>query len=308
MLFEFLGWITSFDKAVDFKGIGTVLGLEINLGEAHLGHVFLGNTDKRRRELEGAIGDVLNSGSFSSREGASLRGRLIFAENQIFGRGANSSLRCLSSHILSGSKVLQPKTIEALSLLKVRVIGGRCREVSIFLGDTFHMYVDASYEPGTDTFAGIGGVLVGITGEVIGHFSTQLSSEQILRINTTCSKHPIFELECLAIFLIVRVWGEVFRGRHLIIFTDNNGSLAAMISGDSANEAARGIITELDYVIDSCGLVTWFERVNTASNIADLPSRTSCPEALAHLSLRFHVDLDEILKSEAFARHGVKVV
>ncbi|CAJ1367044.1 unnamed protein product, partial [Effrenium voratum] len=42
-----------------------------------------------RRELCGAIDTVLEAGVLSAGDGASLRGRLIFAENQIFGHSGN---------------------------------------------------------------------------------------------------------------------------------------------------------------------------------------------------------------------------
>ena len=111
-------------------------------------------------------------------------------------------------------------------------------------------------------------------------------------LNKMKSKHPIYELECLAILLGVNTWVDFFSRKHVIIFTDNNGSLGAMISGRTMNSVAQSLVDRIDAILDEHSIIAWFERVNTASNIADLPSRSSdCPL----LGPRYDVQVDEVL-------------
>ena len=94
-------------------------------------------------------------------------------------------------------------------------------------------------------------------------------------------QEPIFELECLAMLTGVKAWANHLRHKHVILFTDNNGSLGAMISGVSRNATGADMVHCFDAFVDSLGCIVWFERINMASNPANEPSRnTSCSEQL----------------------------
>ena len=248
--------------------------------------MYLQNTEKRKSELAEKLMAIIEFGKLHPKEGATVRGRLIFAENQIFG------MRALSRRILSGKVDLDADVLGALKHLKEHVVQGPPRSVGITLCSTMRLYVDASFEPGTSNFAGVGGVLVDPLSGVLGHFSCFLTTGLLDMLNKMQSKHPIYELECLAILLGVQTWINFFSRKHVIIFTDNNGSLGAMISGRTVNSVAQSLVDRIDAFLDEHSISAWFERVNTASNIADLPSRSSdCPL----LGPRFDVQVDEVL-------------
>ena len=295
LIFRLLGWTTSVDKETPFSDLCVVLGLEINLREIKLGMVLVQNTQKRKNELSQSIASILESGKLSPKEGQSLRGRLIFAENQIFGRQAVSAVRALSAHISKGKQSLGADTISALRFLADHVIQGSCRRISTHIGETFHLYIDASLENSGALESGIGCVLVDPSGNICGRIAFTLDKLLIDSLNLTGSKHPIYELECFAMFVGLYTWRKIFSGRHLIIFTDNNGSLGAMIAGDTRNLTARRIVENVNWIIDSFFIIPWFERVNTASNIADLPSRTTCEDDLNALGRRIHVDAKSLI-------------
>ena len=80
--------LVSEDKLEDFGPEAKALGLLINLDEARFGKAQFGNTDSRKRELVDAINEVLQAGALSQKHGQRLRGRLLFAESQIYGRRA----------------------------------------------------------------------------------------------------------------------------------------------------------------------------------------------------------------------------
>ena len=96
---------------------------------------------------------------------------------------------------------------------------------------TWHLYVDAS---NVDDRAGIGGVLISENGSFIGHFSDFLEAE-ILNVLNPHLRTPFSSLS-FAIWCGIETWSKLFRGRNLIVFTDNEGALNCMIHGTSKND------------------------------------------------------------------------
>ena len=87
------------DMILRISSEAKVLGLVLDLSGSPDGFCFVANTPSRKTELEQTINDVLERGSLSKMEGMRLRGRLLFAESQVFGRRATQPMRALSGHI-----------------------------------------------------------------------------------------------------------------------------------------------------------------------------------------------------------------
>ena len=82
-----MGWETSAEKDVGFSTVARALGVEIDLAECRLNLVSVCNTEARKKSLSDCITNIIQSGGAQARDFESLRGRLNFAEGQIFGRG-----------------------------------------------------------------------------------------------------------------------------------------------------------------------------------------------------------------------------
>ena len=85
--FKLLGWATSEEKDAGFLSIARVLGVCVDLSDTRRGIVSTYSTEARKLELVSSIDGLLERGRFGKGELATLRGRLLFAENQIFGKG-----------------------------------------------------------------------------------------------------------------------------------------------------------------------------------------------------------------------------
>ena len=271
--FNLLGWETSDDKDSVFSSVAKFLGLEIDLSSVRLGCFTMQNTKKRRTEIADSIDAILKSGKLPRKEAASLRGRLIFAECQIAGRSAGSAFHILTQHLLSGKTAIDDEVKQALTFLKGRLTGGIPRTISLCLGEVVHIYVDASFEPHGRYPAGIGGVLILSGSTPFRYFGETIDSSLLDVLNEAKSEHPIYELECFAIFSAIQLWHNFIKHRHVVIFTDNDGSLGAMIKGFSSNPTGMKIVRNANTLLDEGCSICWFERVNTCSNIADEPSR-----------------------------------
>ena len=121
--FDFLGWETREEKDAGFLTTAKVLGVCVDLTDCHLGLVAVFNTEQRKSELCCSIDTILEAGVVGKGELPTLRGRLSFAENQIFGRLRNSHMKTVSRHAeLDCAGKVDGDLSDALKLLRDRIV------------------------------------------------------------------------------------------------------------------------------------------------------------------------------------------
>ena len=152
--FAILGWNLSSDKLVPFDSVCKVLGVKFDLKLSGDGLAFVLNTDERVIELCDCLDEVLTSKRLRSGEGEKLRGRLIFAAGQLFGRFARNQVRHLSNHIRSGRANLTEATVDALKGIRNYPHANVPRKIVGYSCEHIHLYVDASFD--YDGYSGIG--------------------------------------------------------------------------------------------------------------------------------------------------------
>lgn len=96
LLFMITGWQTSDEKEGGFNSVSRIVGVQIDLGDLHLGAVTISNVASRVKELTATIDEVLLRGKMSASEMRTLRGRLVFCRAQIFGRLTSVHMKQLS--------------------------------------------------------------------------------------------------------------------------------------------------------------------------------------------------------------------
>lgn len=96
--FAFLGWRLPEDKLMPFDSACKSLDVQVDLSSAKLGAVCVSNTEERVAELTLAISDIVKAGVLSRKDGERFRGRLQFANAQLFGRSMRRSFRDLGKH------------------------------------------------------------------------------------------------------------------------------------------------------------------------------------------------------------------
>ncbi|CAE7395842.1 ubiad1 [Symbiodinium pilosum] len=257
-LFRILDWETSADKDQN----------ELDTTEAKAGFVYLRNTSKRKHELIDLISDILSHGLLTSKECQRLRGRIQFASNQVAGKRAGLAYKALSRHLVRGDPRVGDDLQRSLLFLRDNFLEGPPRILCSNMLHLWHMYVDVAC------------------------FSVW-ACDELRSLISPGSGNPIFEYECLAILLGLRTWSGLLRGCNVVVFSDNQGALGAMISGSSDNECGALIVNRTHDLLDTMCVNAWFERVNTASNIADPPSRGADLEGLGK---GFEVDALRIAK------------
>ena len=82
------------------------------------------------------------------------------------------------------------------------------------------------------------------------------------------------QAELLAIVAAKKVWRSVLRGRRILLFVDNDAARYGMMKGYSPSKASAWLLTELAPLDMELGCAVWVDRVASASNPADGPSRS----------------------------------
>ena len=182
VLLDLLGW--DFDKEGDEAGkMGShvsALGVSVDLSHTAEGIVKVENTDRRKQELSERIAEVLRQGKLSKNDAASLRGRLGFAEGQLFGRVTRQLLNDLHVHSQRPPKgmVLSTDTRASLSVVDSRLLSARPRVVDMRSSEVLFVYTDASFNS-EDGRGGVGGVLFDASGCVTNWFGGAVEQSRL---------------------------------------------------------------------------------------------------------------------------------
>jgi len=91
-------------------------------------------------------------------------------------------------------------------------------------------------------------------------------------------KRAIHQAEVYPALIAVELWAERLRGRRVILFVDNEAAKEAIIKGTSSSRASAKLVTNFWRRAAEAELYLWVERVPSAANPADAPSRRACPE------------------------------
>lgn len=272
VLLDLLGW--DFDKEGDKAGkMGShvsALGVSIDLSETANGIVKVENTDRRKRELSERIAEVLRQGKLSKNDAASLRGRLGFAEGQLFGRVTRQLLNDLHIHSQRPPKgmVLSADTRASLSVVGSRLLSARPRVVDMRSSEVLFVYTDASFNS-EDGRGGVGGVLFNSSGCVTNWFDGAVEPSVCRLLMSEGQEHAIGELE----------------SRHLIL------------RGFSGNKNISKLVHEIAKEEEKISCFPWYARVPSEANVADSPSREKKHHLLVE-SMRDRLpDLESLVKS-----------
>lgn len=186
LLFELLGWnyAVEADKGCGFDLTFSALGIVVDLNSFSDGFVEFCNTEKRAKELSETIQCFVESGSMNLLESQRLRGRMQFADGQLFGRTGQLCLRAVSNHGFSGRGPRIPTDcINALIRFQSFLHENKPRRIMVASAMTWYVFTDACYEPTSDVWpCGIGGVIYNSHGIPVEFFSLCLKRERIISL------------------------------------------------------------------------------------------------------------------------------
>ena len=284
LFFKSLGWkyATDGDKSSEFSAKFSALGIEVDLTNFSQGFVEFKNTSKRVLELCGYIDRALTDGELKLLDSQKLRGRMQFADGQLFGRLGRLCLRAVSEHAYSGKgPKIKTGCIQALQRFKDFLQHSPPRRIQRSSHKTWLVFTDACYEPTSTTWrCGIGGVIVSPDGAPYQAFSLSLSETQIETLGGNKKDTIIFEAELLAVVVAMGLWGALMQCSPTVFFIDNNAVRDVSISGSGRSPVACCLIEELLQFESDSAIHSWFARVPSPSNPSDKLSRGDLSDLL----------------------------
>ena len=292
LFFRLLGWRIAEDgsKAKGFDNIFDCLGVVFDLTSTQSdSSVKIRNTESRVKELVKDIDAVLTSGKLNKTMGNKLRGRMQFAENQIFGRLNRRCLKAIAEHCSIGNDKLTHQTIFLLRDFVAALSVGRPRNISAKLSDTWFIFTDAFYEASSDPVAGVGGVLVTPYGTISEYFSEPIEPQMASILGHGTKGTIIFEAELLAVWIAVKLWRSFFSDSMLVVYVDNDALRFSYAASTSRAGIVGKMLELLNLVEEQQNIHVWVARVPTRCNIADNPSRFDCSFLDKCKALRRHV-------------------
>ena len=278
-LLDCLGWVYSNDpaKSRPFEPECDILGVRVDVSRLALGCLKLTNKPSRYTRLLELLAKARKKGCFHKRDAQVIHGMLNFMTSFVMGHSLKLACRVfanLSSRPVemtcSQTEALCSWTEDLLEKLQPRILNceGDPSPVLIF--------TDAAYEDGHATW----GIVVGDT--LTGTFEVSgghIPAALIDQWKFVVGEQVITQAEAFAAALARRAYETLVTQRRVILFVDNDAARFSLIKGSSPSVA----LLKIAQCFHSCGnrdhAIFWIERVPTASNIADLPSRGKLDEA-----------------------------
>lgn len=280
-LFKLFGFPVSTDKLADFDTTAEVLGVELDVKDAHAGTIRVKNKQSRIDELVQFLDTVLTRGYLKPSEMPSKLGKLQFAEAQIWGRGgrlALADLRELSASSRNNVS-LDNRTVRAVGIFKDKLSCGDPRTLNVSQKTKlFLIFTDGSLEYNDKLPPGrIGAVCIRPDGATM-VFGADVPSDVLEKFKSDGKEHVIGLIELYAVACAFSTWADCLKGQRVILFIDSWPVCDTAIRGNSREATWRDLLMELELIDEYTRALMWICRAPSKSNPADGPSRATLSE------------------------------
>jgi hypothetical protein len=205
-----------------------------------------------------------------------IRGRLLFARCQAFGRESAPALRAIGrvADSQSPAPAVVRAAVAALGCMLRILRACRPRTILASWDAPIRLFTDGACEPAAQhgRRVSVGAVLFPPRGPPV--FWGVVVPPSITRAWADADDAQVIaQAELLPVLLSKLVWADVLRDRPLLVFVDNDGARHKLVGSSSTSEAAAAIVGASSVEDGALGCHQWVARVPTCANIADGPSR-----------------------------------
>ena len=268
------------EKDIPFSEDFEALGVVLELPKQGVRHLRISNTKARVDELVKQLSDVVTSGRIRSVEAARLASRLTFAASQLCGRTGAAVMWHLRQ-ASRGPAVRRVSGELAVSIAAWReaISSGSPRCVPLVPGGRpAILFTDGYCDPQLRS-AGFGAVLLDWETGTFESFGSAVRADVFTALSDLVGADQIVcQAELLAILAARVAWVDVLRRvqhRRILCFVDNDAARFGLMKGYSPSRASSWLLAQCWRADIEAGTFCWFDRVASASNPADGPSRLS---------------------------------
>lgn len=279
-----LGWRfkASGPKAAPFSTKFVTLGAIIDLTDlSSTGKIIVANKPEREEKIKKQLQDIREEGIIRPGVAASLAGSLQYSDAQVLGKAGGWGLRALREVSRGPPKHIDEWVLSVFrfwdkyfELSKPRVVEVARRSPPILI------FTDGCAEGENFEDVGVGATLHDPMGGPIEVLSARVSPGIVDSWRVSGQKQVIGQGELFPVLLARHTWRERLVGRQVIHFIDNDSAKDALIKGHSSHPASMEIIEQVWAQELELQSSSWYDRVPSASNPADGPSRGCCQELL----------------------------
>ena len=262
-------------KAVDFCSLPVALGVQFNLENIRTGDLVVQNKPGRLERIVEMITLVKEGDGKSKSLIASLAGLMNFAGGFVLGHHFKSGSHALNAwaynHNVSTSDV---RTVCDYLLTVAKSV--QPRRIRLHDSDLpWIIYTDGAYEDGRGTWGAL--VYDPLTGKRL-VFAGEVPAVLTSYWAATVGEQLICEIELFAYICVRWHLRKELNNRYGIAFIDNESSRMTLIKRNSPSHAMFLMVSLLSLLDVVLPFSVWCDRVPSASNPADLPSRGKSAE------------------------------
>ena len=279
-VFELLGWtvkkpeVCGVPAVPKFGPTFSALGAIYDFSCMVRGAILVRDRPDRIERVGKLVGGIIKDQNGRREAAVALRGLLGYMRAQCFGRCGAIALQYLATLAMSPAAPLAEDAKEHLLFWPAFLRNAKPRH--ILTGDhrpPILIWTDGAEEEGQasvgaamlvrdagrDRWVAFGGVV-------------EPAVAQGWRDDGRKSK-VIHQAELLPAQLALEVWAKEVGGRRVIIFVDNDAARVALVKGLTAVRPSARIVSRFWEAAAASEVYAWIDRVPSASNVADGPSR-----------------------------------
>jgi hypothetical protein len=270
-----LGWkvAMSEDKRLPFGKTFNMLGAVIDLSRSMEGVVQISNKPSRIEELLASVKELALGDDFSESMLQSLRGRLLYAAGNTFGRCTQVAVQALGRVARRGTSI-------ALDEEMITCIEFAVRTLAESLPRTIHAWRDewpvliftdgaCENEGAIVTF----GAVICDSSTNSYFFGDHVPQSFVKAWMEGGKKQVIFQAELFPIWIAKVTWRNLLQRRQVLWFCDNEAARSAMIRSYSPLLDSMQLIRLCAAEDVAAQSTNWYARVPSKSNLSDAASR-----------------------------------
>ena len=272
-VFDALGFDLSVEESKDkrFDNIFHPLGVELDLSYSIYGAVHLKPKAGRVQRVMAVSSEVLVKEEMSVKEARTLSGVLRFLREGHFGRTGAAVLKSLSDHANASSDlVIDSRLKEGLEWLLCFLPVAPPRIINAHhAGSVVSIFTDGAVDAECVT---VGAIIFedGFAPEVFGERVPQGIEA---RWRESGSEQVVGQAELLPVVLATLIWKKRLANRYVLWWLDNDAARQGLINGYSRSARRAQVIDDALMLMSFNSIYSWFGRVPSPCNPADMPSR-----------------------------------
>ena len=278
-LLDALGWLYAKGddaKCRPFEACFDVLGVAFCPQHLSRGVLGIENKASRVERLRNLLAEKAHTGSLTRHEASSVHGMLNFMTG--FVAGKSMKIACLGFSLAANGRPLLPRDVRDLCRFTSQLLDKVARRVVDCSGCKVPVliFTDAAFEEGKATWGAVALDPQSGLREVAGG---EVPTSLVAQWQENGGEQVIAQAETFACLLARVHYRNLIAKRRTIFFVDNEACRFSLIRGSSRSRSMLQLVQEFHNAGEDDLSISWIERVPSASNPADAPSRGVPQEA-----------------------------